>query len=272
MRSRALRGAGVAGKTGSSGGATAHRRDLFLNLTRAQLTARYKTTGIGFLWFLVTPLVLMVALTVVFQHVIRLDIPDYPLFVLAGLLPWTFFQAGLANATPSLVRSATLIKRVNLPRVLIPLAEIAASAVHFVVSLALFLGLALVLGRPPGASLALLPVVIVVNVVCVVGFALLLSGLEVIYRDVEFIVSIGLRVLFYLTPLFYPLSFVPEAWRPLYLLNPMVGIVETYRAALVPVATFDPLPLAVAAASSAAWLFIGILVFRRLQPHFDDHV
>lgn len=250
----------------------AAQRDLFLNLTRAGLTARYKTTGLGFLWFLLTPLILMVALSIVFQQVIRLDIPDYPLFALAGLIPWTYFQTGLGGATPSLVRSATLIKRVRLPRVLIPLAEIAGASVHFVVALALFVGLAIVFGRAPGAGLLLLPIVVAVNVVCLLGLAMLLAALQVVYRDVEFLVSMGLRVLFYLTPIFYPLAFVPDEWRLIYLLNPLAGIVESYRAALLPGATFHLEPLAIAAASSVVCLVAGIVVFRRLEPRFDDHV
>lgn len=247
-------------------------RDLFLNLTRAQLTARYKTTALGFLWFLVSPLVLMVALTIVFQHVIRLDIPDFPLFALAGLLPWTFFAAAVASATTSLPRSSTLIKRAQLPRSLIPLAEVAASLIHFVVSLGIFIVIATAIGRPPPMLALLLPVILAVHIVCVVAFSLLLSSLEVIYRDVEFFVAMALRVLFYVTPLFYPLGFVPEQWRPLYLLNPMVGIIDAYHAALVRSTPFDPVPLAVSAALSVAWLAVGVTVFRRLQPRFDDHV
>jgi lipopolysaccharide transport system permease protein len=271
-RPTALGSAGYATAPASRLASFAAQRDLFLNLTRAGLTARYKTTALGFLWFLLTPLVLMVALSIVFQQVIRLDIPDYPLFALAGLLPWTYFQATLGSATPSLVRSATLIKRVRLTRSLIPMAEVAGGFVHFIVAIALFIGLAAALGRVPGPLLLLLPLLIAINIACLVGLALLLSALEVVYRDVEFLVSMGLRVLFYLSPIFYPLAFVPDEWRGLFLLNPVAGLVESYRAVLLPGTTFDATPLLIAAVSSAVCLVAGVVVFRRLDARFDDHV
>lgn len=248
------------------------RRDLFINMTRAELTARYKTTGLGFLWFLVTPLVLMVVLTVVFQHVINLGIEDYPLFVLSALLPWTFFQMAVSSATTAVSRSTTLVKRVRMPRAFLPLSTIAAAFVNFVISLVLFLVLALVLGHPPGWHLLLLVPVLVVNLACVVGLGLLLASLQVRYRDVEFMVSAGMRVLFYLTPLFYPLALVPEQWRPIYLLNPMAGIIELYRGVLRRNLAIDPLVVVMATLTSLACLVIGVIVFRRAEPDFDDHV
>lgn len=248
------------------------RRDLFLNLTRAELTARYKTTGLGFLWFVLTPLVLMAVLTVVFQNVIQLNVPDYPLFVLAGLLPWTFFQMGVGGATTSLVRSPTLIKRVRMPRAFLPLSTITANLVHFLIALGLFLILALLLGHPPSIRLAFLPLLVLLQLAYIVGTGLLLASLQVSYRDVEFLVTAALRVLFYLTPLFYPLRLVPEAWRPLYLLNPMAGIIELYRMVLLTGVPFDGFVAFMATITSVFWLVLGIVVFRRAEPDFDDHV
>jgi lipopolysaccharide transport system permease protein len=257
---------------GTLGGELVTRRDLFLNMTRAELTARYKTTGLGFLWFIVTPIILMGVLTIVFSRVINLGVDNYPLFVLSALLPWTFFQMAVLSATTSVSHAVTLVKRVRMPRVFLPLSTIAASFVNFIISVGLFVVLAFVLGHAPGLKLLLLAPLIVVNMACVVGLGLFLASLQVRYRDVEFLVQAGLRVLFYLTPLFYPLRLVPEAWHVVYLMNPMAGTIELYRAILLPNLDIDPLVVVMATLSSAICLVIGVIAFRRAEPDFDDHI
>jgi len=248
------------------------RRDLLLNLTHAELTARYKSTALGLAWSVVNPLLSLLILTIVFQHVVRLDIPNYPVFLLSALLPWTFFQTGLTSATTSVTRSPALIKRVRIPRVFLPIASILASLVHFVTSLLLLFVLMAVVGTSFWPHLLLLPALAILQVVCLVGLALATCSLNVFYRDVEYAVNATLRVLFYLTPTFYPLAYVPARWLDLYLLNPMAGIVEIYRQTLVQGTLPSPRVLTMGVATSLAALAVGVVIFWRLEPHFDDYL
>jgi len=248
------------------------RRDLLLNLVCAELTARYKTATLGVLWSILNPLLLMLILVVVFGHFVRLGIENYPIFVLSALLPWSFFQTSVVNATGSLPRASGLVKRVRIPRAFIPLSAILASLVHFLISLGLLFMLMLALGVPLTATVLLIPPVIVLQAVLLVGVSLLVSSLNVFYRDIEYILAPALSGLFYLTPIFYPLSYVPPAWRGWYALNPMVGIIEAYRRMLIDGSFPAPRLLATSAMTSLAILVVGTAVFHWAEPYFDDYV
>jgi len=248
------------------------RADLFVNLVWSELTARYKSTALGLLWFIVQPLLMMTILIIVFSRVIRLDIPHYPLFVLTALLPWTFFQMGINNASSSLSRASGLVKRVRIPRGFVPLAAVAASLVHFIVSLILLFGVIAVSGADLSWRMAWLPAAIILQTVFLSGAALLTSSLNVFYRDVEHLLGPVVQALFYLTPTFYPISYVPRRWMLLYLMNPMAGIVETYRTVLLGGTAQSAIALAMALATSAAMLAAGVATFRRLEPWFDDYL
>jgi lipopolysaccharide transport system permease protein len=247
-------------------------RDLFLNLAWAELTARYKTTTLGVLWFVLNPLLMTLIFTIVFGYVVRLEIERYPMFVLSGLLPWTFFQTGLVNATGSFVRSVAMIKRVRMPRVLIPLAAIAASLAHFVVSLAVLLAVMIVLGVPLPPHMAFLPAAMLLETACVAGLGLATASVNVLFRDVEHVLTAVLRALFYLTPTFYPLSYVPERWQHLFLLNPAAGLVEIHRALLLDGALPEARIVGTAVAVTGVALAAGLTLFHYLERDFDDYV
>ena len=248
------------------------RRDLFLNLTRTELTARYKTTALGILWFGLSPALLTIVFTVVFQHLLQLAIDQYALVVLAAVLPWSYSQTALQNSTTAITRSSGIVKRVRIPRALIPLSTVAASLVHFVASLTVMVALLPALGGTLTPWLFALPMVVALHTAGLAGLALLTSGLNVYYRDVEHVLALALRVGFYITPTFYPLSYVPAFWRPLALLNPMTGILEVYRALIVHGTTPPADVLTAAVLWSVLSLGLGWLTFRRCEPDFDDYV
>jgi lipopolysaccharide transport system permease protein len=256
----------------SRGATLAGRADLLRNLVSAELTARYKTTALGIFWFVLNPVFSMLILVVVFHFFIPLDIPHYPVFVLSALLPWTFFQMGLSDACGSLPRSASLVKRVMIPRAFIPLAAIIASLIHFLVSLSVLFALMIATRVPFSPYIAALPAVILLQMIFLLGIGMLTASLNVLYRDVEYLLDPILRAMFYLTPSIYPLSWVPKRFLVLYLLNPMAGIIETYRQTLVN-GSFPPLKvLGITLLTSLATLALGIAIFNRLEPHFDDYI
>src|ERR1700732_3017327 len=160
------------------------RPDLLLNLVWAQLTARYKTTVFGIVWFIVNPMVLMGILVLIFGRVVHLSIRDYPSFVLSALLPWTFFQMGLTNAAGSLSRASGLVKRVRIPREFVPLSALMAGLVYFLISLLIVFALLAFMKVRVSPFIPFLPVVIALQMAFLTGACLLIASLNVVYRDV----------------------------------------------------------------------------------------
>jgi lipopolysaccharide transport system permease protein len=252
--------------------ALAGRRDLLRNLVWAELTARYKTTTLGVIWFVLNPVLSMVIMVVVFRLFMRVDIPHYPVFVLSALLPWTFFQMGLSNASGSIPRSTGMVKKVLIPRALIPLSAIIASWIHFLISLTVLFVLMAAMSVRFTAYILYLPAVMVLQVVFLIGAGLLTASLNVFYRDIEYLLDPLLRAMFYLTPSFYPLTWVPKRFLNLYLLNPMAGIIEIYRETLIQ-GTFPGFTLlGITSLASVLTLVLGVITFARSEPHFDDYI
>jgi len=248
------------------------RPDLLRNLIWAELSARYKTTVFGILWFIANPLLMMTILVIVFKRVVDLNIQNYPAFVLSGQLPWTFFSMSINNAAGSLTRASGLVKRVRIPREFVPMAALMAGMVHFLISLLLLFALMLFERVRISPMVIFLPVVVTVQLAFLTGACLLVAGLNVLYRDVEQILSPIIQALFYFTPTFYPISYVPKQWVRWYLLNPMAGIVELYRDAVVAGWPASWLVVQMTLITSLIFLVGGFLVFRRLEPHFDDYI
>ncbi|HLI81282.1 MAG TPA: ABC transporter permease [Candidatus Binataceae bacterium] len=256
----------------SSFSETFTRPDLLRNLVWAELTARYKTTAFGVLWFIVNPMLMMGILVLIFGRIVNLDIPNYPAFVLSALLPWTFFSMGMTNAATSLSRAAGLVKRVRIPRAFVPLSALVAELVHFLISLVMLFALMALMHVRVSPLIVFLPVIIVLEMAFLIGAGLLVASLNVLYRDVEHILSPGLQALFYFTPTFYPLSYVPKPWVRWYLMNPMAGIIELYRNTLVAGWPASKMVVEMALITSMVTLVAGIVIFRRLEPHFDDYI
>ncbi len=246
--------------------------DLLRNLVWAELTARYKTTAFGILWFIINPLLMMGILVMIFGRVVQLDIANYPAFVLSALLPWTFFSMSINNAASSLSRASGLVKWVRIPREFVPLSAMVAGLVHFLISLVLLFALMFVMRVRISPMVIFLPIVIAIQLVFLTGACLLFASLNVLYRDVEHLLGPLVQALFYFTPTFYPISYVPKPWLRWYLLNPMAGIIELYRNTLVAGWPASKLVLQMAIVTSVVTLVAGIFVFKRLEPHFDDYI
>jgi ABC-type polysaccharide/polyol phosphate export permease len=272
--------AGRRGRLGAVLGAGAELwayRDLLLNLVKRDLAVRYKRSALGFAWSFLNPLLMMLVFAIVFQVVRPLSVRSYPLFVLAGLLPWTFLAGSLSGASRSITGNAQLIDKVYFPREILPLSVVLANLVNFLLSLVVFLPLALLLGARFGPWTLALPVVIGIQLLLVTGLALLLSALNVFYRDTEVVLDVGLTAWFFLTPIFYELELLPnqflgiDVWRFVYTLNPMATLVTDYRYILLyqyPVIRHTLVP----AVLGVVVLLVGWYLFRRAAPAFSEEV
>jgi lipopolysaccharide transport system permease protein len=248
-------------------------RELLLLLAWRDVKVRYKQTVLGAAWAVLQPLLTMVVFTVIFGRLVGVpsDGVAYPVFVYTALLPWTFFAAALQRASASLVQESHLLSKVYFPRLLLPLASTGAVAVDLGIALVVLGGLMLVYGVAPGIELLALPVFVLLAFLTALGVGLWLSILYARYRDVGHLIPFLTQVWLFLTPVAYPSSLVPEGWRAVYGLNPMAGVVEGFRWALLG----RPAPgglLAVSAIAVVAVLVGGLLHFGRAEGELADVV
>lgn len=246
--------------------------DIFLALVSKELHVKYKRSMLGFFWSLVTPLALAAVYLFVFIHVYRVPQEDFALFLLTGLLPWQFFNMATMAATNSLVDNAPLIRKVYFPRFLLPLSAVAANLVTFLGGLAVLSAILVATGRPIWLGLHWLVIALVLQSVLCLGLSFALSVSNVYFRDIGQVISIFLLVLFFLTPIVYEVSMLPDAFRALAWINPLAPIMEAYRAALFEVGTPDLAMLAVGAAETAIALGLGYMLFRKLAPRIPKEL
>ena len=208
-------------------------KELIYFLVHKELRVKYRNSLFGFFWTLLEPLGMMIIYTVVFTMIIdaRFNVDNYPLYVLSGLIPWMFVSNSLHKGTKSLTLNASLIKKVYFPRQIFPTSAMLANLVNFIPALGLVIVLAIITqgGDMPYGRLVVLPGIILLQALIVLAVAVVLSVVNVFYKDVELILTVALRAWMYLSPIIYPLSIVPEQFVNWYLLNPMAVIISLYR-------------------------------------------
>jgi lipopolysaccharide transport system permease protein len=247
-------------------------RELLYFLAWRDVKIRYKQTALGVAWAILQPLLTMVVFSIFFGGLAKIpsDGVPYPIFSFAALVPWTFFANGLNQASNSLVGGAHLIKKVYFPRLLMPLSAVLSGTVDFFLSLAVLLGMMLYYGLPVSWPLALVPAFLLLAYITALGMALWLSAMNVRYRDVRFVVPFLVQLWLFCTPVAYPTSLLSEPWRSIYALNPMVGVVEGFRWALLGTDLSVRTTLPVSSLAALALLVGGAFYFRRMERTFAD--
>lgn len=240
-------------------------RELLVLLVQRDLKVRYKRSVLGMAWTLLNPLMQMGVYTLVFSTIMRVDIPAYSLFLLAGLLPWTLISISMTAAAHALLVNQELIRKVAVPQTVYPLALVGSKLVDMLLSLVPLALLAVLLGRPPGLAWAFLPVAMLVLVVFTSGLALLLSSLTVFYRDVRHLTEVLVQIWFYVSPVLYPVSYLeklPYEWlQTVFQLNPATPVIQLFHHALYH-ETFPGLALVLRASGSAlVAAALGLAVF-----------
>ncbi|MGD8626710.1 MAG: ABC transporter permease [Anaerolineae bacterium] len=214
-------------------------RELMKNLVIRDLKVRYKNSALGVLWSLLNPLLMTLVFTFVFTIMLETDLEDFAVFFLCGFLPWSFLSTSVTGTTASIVGNAHLIKKVYFPREILPISEVLANLVNFLLALVVLFAMILISGRPLTLALLLLPLIIVAQVILVLGLSLLLATLNVFYRDTQHLLEPIMTAWFFLTPVFYPIGTLPdnatllgitvdvELWARR--LNPMASLIASYR-------------------------------------------
>jgi homopolymeric O-antigen transport system permease protein len=249
-------------------------RELLYFLVWRDVNVRYKQTVFGVAWAIIQPFSAMVVFSLFFGRLAKIpsDGVPYPVFSYAALVPWTFFANNLNQISNSVVRDANLVTKVYLPRLVIPIAAALGGLVDFAVAFVVLLGMMVAYRTPPTINMVFLPLLLLLAMATSVGVGLWLSALNVQFRDVRYIVPFLAQAWLFATPVVYPSSLLPARWRLLYGLNPMAGVVEGFRWALLGTHT-RPGPMIVVSALTVLGLLItGAFYFRRVESKFADVV
>jgi homopolymeric O-antigen transport system permease protein len=249
-------------------------RELLYFLIWRDVKVRYKQTALGAAWAIIQPVMTMVVFSLFFGKLGKIpsDGIPYPIFSFAALVPWTFFANGLSQSSNSLVGSANLITKVYFPRLAIPIATVLSGVVDFVLAFIVLLGMMLYYGIVPTVNTLWLPLFLLLAVVSSLGVGLWLSALNVEYRDVRYVVPFLTQFWMFATPIAYPSSLLHEPWRTVYGLNPMAGVVEGFRWALLGGNTAPGPIIAVSSLAAVVILVSGAFYFRRMEKTFADVV
>jgi homopolymeric O-antigen transport system permease protein len=249
-------------------------RELLYFLTWRDVKVRYKQTALGAAWAIIQPLFIMLVFSLFFGRLagVPSDGIPYPIFTFCALLPWQLFAHALTESSNSLVANERLITKVYFPRLVVPIAAVLGGLVDFAIAFVILLGMMAYYGIVPGWSIIALPGLILFAIMTALAVGLWLSALNVQYRDVRYTINFLIQVWLFATPVAYPSSIVPEAWRPLYGLNPMAGVVEGFRWALLGKAQPPGALLAVSVGVVIMLLVGGLYYFRRMEQEFADVV
>jgi lipopolysaccharide transport system permease protein len=249
-------------------------RELLYFLTWRDIKVRYKQTALGAAWAVIQPFFTMVVFSIFFGRLARVpsDGAPYPVFASTALVPWTYFATALTQSANSLVDHARLITKVYFPRLLVPGAAVVAGLVDFAIAFLVLLGMLLYYGVPLTARILTIPLFLLLAAATALGVGLWLSALNVRYRDVRYTIPFLVQFWLFASPVAYPASLVPRQWRLLFGLNPMTGVVEGFRWALLGRADAPDRIVVVSALTVIAVLVGGVFYFRRVEKDFADVV
>jgi lipopolysaccharide transport system permease protein len=247
-------------------------RELLLFLIWREVSVRYKQTLIGATWVILQPLLTALIYAVIFGTLIKVpsDGIPYVIFAFSALVPWRYFSSAIERSSASLIVNVNLLTKVYFPRLIIPISAVAVPLVDIALSMLILIGMMMLAGIMPTWRVLVLPVFLAMAVLSALAAGLWLSALNVRYRDVTQLVPFGVQILMYLSPVVYPMALVPEHWRWLYSLNPMVGVIEGFRWALLGTNYLNPVSLVASLGAVLVLLVSGLFYFRRVEDTFAD--
>jgi ABC-type polysaccharide/polyol phosphate export permease len=251
------------------------RRDLLWHMTVRHLRGQYKQSVLGYAWALVNPLSLLLILSFVFSIIIRVDSPGgvpYPLFVLVGLLPWIFFSSAVSSATDSVTGAASLVTKVYFPREILPTAAVLTKVVDLAFGLLILVGLMVYFGHAPTWTIVWVPLIFLVHLLFTLGISYPLAALNLYFHDVRFLVGVTLTLLFYMTPIIYPVDIVPERYHILFDLNPNALFINAYRRVVLMDISLGIDRLLLGIVIAVLTFIVGYYLFKKLEPGFADKI
>lgn len=247
-------------------------RELLYFLIWRELKVRYKQAAIGAGWAIIQPVFMVLIFSAVFGVFAKIpsDGVPYPVFAFVAILAWTYFSEAFRRCSMGLVEDSELIRKIYFPRLILPFAAVVAPLVDLVLSLVVLLAMMMWYGIAPSANIVLLPMFVLLAMLLSLAFGLWLGPINVRYRDIKHVIPVVIQVWMYASPVVYPVSMVPERWKLLYSLNPMVGVIEGFRWALLGKGSPDLVAMAISAVAVLVLLVGGLMYFARMQRYFAD--
>jgi lipopolysaccharide transport system permease protein len=249
-------------------------RELLWSWVVRDIKVRYKQSLLGIAWAILQPLSATLLFAVIFSHFVQVDtggIP-YPIFYYSAMLPWTLLSSSISFGATALVSNMNLVTKIYFPREIFPIAAVAASFVDFTVASIVFIGMMIFYQVPVSWNIVFVPFIVAMQTILTLGIVLAASALMVFFRDIRFVVPLGLQLWLYATPIIYPVSQVPERWRGLYMLNPMAGFIDSYRRVVL-TARSPEIPHLLSAAGISLILFLAAYwYFKRAEASFADMI
>jgi lipopolysaccharide transport system permease protein len=250
-------------------------RELVYFLTWRDLKVRYKQSVLGVLWAIINPLITTVVFAVIFGNFAKFpsDNVPYPIFSYAATLPWTFFAAALTVSARSMLTSGGMVSKIYFPRIIVPLSSVFANLVDFLVGFVIMIGFLIFYHITPTINMVWLPAFLLLATITALGVGLWFSALLVMYRDINYVLPFLTTIWMYISPVVYASSTIPEKWRMLYSLNPMVGVIEGFRWALLGTQqSISPMMIAISSGISIIIFVTGLFFFRRMERVFADMI
>ena len=246
--------------------------DLLFVLVARDMKLRYKRSVLGVAWSLLNPVAQLLVFYFIFGLVLPVNIPNYFSFLFSGVLAWGWFQSSLLLATSAIVDNRELIKRPGFPAAVLPTATVTSHLIHFLLALPILLLFLMLGGSRLTSTILVLPLVIAIQFILTLGLAYLVATFHVIFRDTQYLLSVLLQLLFFLTPVFYSASAIPVRYQSLYHLNPMVHLIEAYRTILIRGELPDCLSLLVLGVFATGLFFLSYMILRRANYHFVEEL
>ncbi|PKN96990.1 MAG: phosphate ABC transporter permease [Chloroflexi bacterium HGW-Chloroflexi-4] len=250
-------------------------RELVYFLTWRDLKVRYKQSVLGVLWAIIKPFLAMVVFTVFFGNLAKLpsDGLPYPIWSYTGLLPWEFFAAALSVSARSMLTSGNMVSKIYFPRIIVPLSSVFANLIDFLIAFVILIGMMFFYHITPTINMLWLPAFMLLAIITALGVGLWFSALLVMYRDINYMLPFITQLWMFISPVVYASSIVPEKWRVLYSLNPMAGVVEGFRWALLGTQqSISPLMIAISSVIALTLFISGLFFFRRMERVFADMI
>jgi len=249
-----------------------HYRDLFAFLIIRDVRVKYKQTVLGGLWAIIQPFFMMVVFTLFFGRLARIPsegIP-YPIFNYTAMIAWTYFAGAVTTASNSIVGSGSLLSKVYFPRIVIPQTSVVAGLLDLAIASVVLLGMMLYYHIYPGAQVLALPGLVLLMMLAASGVGMLLAALNAKYRDIRYTIPFIIQFWMFATPIVYPSSMIPERYRILYALNPMTGVIEGFRSALLGKTVFPTGMVLISLAISLGLFMLGLIYFKQVERYFAD--
>lgn len=247
-------------------------RELLKNNIKKEIRGKYKGAWLGIFWSYINPLLMLVVYSVVFSQIMRVNIPNYTMFLFTALIPWTFFTATVSQGAFSVVANGNIIKKVYFPREIIPISIVTSNALTFLISCIIMFIFIIITGLGFSWYILLFPAVVLTQYLLLMGISLILSAITVYVRDVEHIITVLLMVMFYGTPIVYSMAMVPASMKMILLINPMTPIINAYRDILFYKQMPNMLQLGGIIVISLVVLVFGLFIFKKLQRNFAEEL